>query len=94
MPSLDPDVADVAPAEPTLTPYDYEHLVTYLGMLDADQECADWRDVSRIVLHLDPDQDEGRARRAFESHLHRAMWMSGHGYRHLLRSGGWPSENR
>jgi hypothetical protein len=41
--------------------------VTYLRMLDADAEGADWRDVARIVLHLDPENEPDRARRAFES---------------------------
>jgi hypothetical protein len=71
-PPLDPNVADFAPAEAALTPYDHEHAITYLRMLDADAEGADWREVSRIVLHIDPDQDVGRARRAFDSHLARA----------------------
>jgi hypothetical protein len=91
-PPLDPNVADFAPAEPALTPYDHEHAITYLRMLDADAEGADWREVSRIVLHIDPDQDVGRARRAFDSHLARAKWMTRHGYRHLLRN-GWPQKN-
>ena len=69
MPPLDPDVADLAPAVPALTPYDQEHAITYLRMLDADAEGADWREVSRIVLHIDPDHDVQRARRAFDSHL-------------------------
>jgi hypothetical protein len=55
-----------------------------LRLLDADADSADWRDVSRIVLHIDPAD---RARRAFESHLSRARWMTEQGYRHLLRSG-------
>ena len=35
---LDPDVADTAPTDPALTPYDHEHLATYLRLLDADAE--------------------------------------------------------
>ena len=84
-PPLDPDVADVAPSAPTLTTYDQEHVVTYLRLLDADAEGADWREVARIVLHLDPDQEPDRARRTYDSHLTRAKWMTEHGYRHLLR---------
>jgi Uncharacterized conserved protein (DUF2285) len=91
MPPLDPDASDLAPAEPMLTPYDREHAITYMRMLDADAEGADWREVSRIVLHIDPDYDVQRARRAFDSHLARAKWMSREGYKHLLRY-GWPSE--
>jgi hypothetical protein len=84
-PPLDPDVADTAPSSVTLTVYDEEHIVTYLRMLDADAEGADWRDVARIVLHLDPDREPDRARKAFESHLSRAKWMSGHGYKQTPR---------
>ena len=86
-PPLDPDVADLAPAGSVLTAYDEEHIVTYLRMLDAEKDCADWREVSRIVLHINPGQDPDRAQRAFDSHLARAKWMTEHGYRHLLRGG-------
>jgi hypothetical protein len=71
MPPLNPNVADIAPTERALTPYDEEHTITYMRMLDADAEGADWREVARIALHLDPDQDTARARRAFESRLAR-----------------------
>ena len=86
-PPLDPDVANVAPTDPALTGYGQEHLVTYLRLLDADTEGADWREVARVVLHIDPDREPDRARYAFDSHLARAKWMTEHGYRHLLRSG-------
>jgi hypothetical protein len=48
-PPLDPDVADTAPSGSALTVYDEEHIITYLRLLDADAEGADWRDVARIV---------------------------------------------
>jgi hypothetical protein len=86
-PQLNPQVADVAPAGPALTAYDEEHIITYLRLLDAGNEGSDWRDVSRIVLRIDPDAEADRARLAFESHLSRAGWMTEQGYRHLLRSG-------
>jgi len=70
-PPLDPDVADTAPSDSVLTVYDEEHLITYLRLLDADAQGADWRAVARIVLHLDPEQESDRARRAFDSHLSR-----------------------
>jgi hypothetical protein len=84
---LDPDVADIAPSDSVLTAYDEVHLSTYLRLLDAAAEGADWREVARMVPHLDPEQDFDRARRAFDSHLSRAKWMTKHGYRHLLRGG-------
>jgi Uncharacterized conserved protein (DUF2285) len=86
-PPPDPDVADTAPSDSVLTVYDEQHVITYLRLLDADAVGADWRAVARIVLHLDPEHESDRARRAFESHLSRAKWMTKHGYRHLLRDG-------
>jgi hypothetical protein len=86
-PPLDPPVADQAPQAEVLTGYDQEHLVTYLRLLDADTEGADWTEVARIVLHIDPSQEPERARRVWQSHLARAKWLSEHGYRHLLEGG-------
>lgn len=48
---------------------------------DADAEDADWREVAQIVLHI--EREPRRARRAYESHLNRARWMTEHGYRHF-----------
>jgi len=84
-PPLDPPVADAAPDAETLTAYDQEHLVTYVRLLDADAEGADWTEVAHLVLHIDPSNEPARARRAWESHLARAKWMTKHGYRYLLR---------
>jgi hypothetical protein len=86
-PPPNPDVADEAPASEAVTVYDEEHIVTYWRLLDANAEKADWKEVARIVLHIDPDREPGRARRAWESHLARARWMTEPGYRHLLRGG-------
>ena len=72
-----PDAADTAPSDSVLTAYDEEHATTYLRLLDADAEGADWREVARVVLHLDPQHESDRAGRAFESHLTRAKWMTG-----------------
>jgi|SRR5262249_30561077 len=88
MPPLDPHCADAAPDGPALTAYDEEHAITYIRLLAADADGADWRDVARIVLHIDPDHDADRARRAYESHLARTKWISKHGYRLLLRQAG------
>jgi hypothetical protein len=74
-PPLDPDVDDSAPSGPLLTAYDMEHTIKYLRMLYADVEGADWREVARIVLHFDPEQDSERAHRAFDRHFARARWM-------------------
>ncbi|MCB1387017.1 MAG: DUF2285 domain-containing protein [Nitratireductor sp.] len=81
---LDPDVDDVAPSGNVVTPYDEQHSVTYYRLLDASRDGADWREVARIVLHRDPEGDEARTRRCWESHLARAQWLSGSGYRRIL----------
>lgn len=83
-PQLDPDVEDEAPSGSDITPYDEQHYVTYLRLLDASRDGADWREVARIVLHRDPVGDETRSRRCWESHLARAQWLAGSGYRRIL----------
>jgi hypothetical protein len=87
IPPLDPPVADMAPTEHILTSYDEQHVVTYLRLLDADEEGAPWQEVAKLVLHIDPLKEPVRARRAWQTHLARARWMTENGYRHLLRGG-------
>jgi len=60
---LDHDLADEAPQGPLVTWYDRDHVITYVRLLDAEKESADWRDASRIVLHVDPDREPDRAPR-------------------------------
>ncbi|SEF15821.1 Uncharacterized conserved protein [Rhizobiales bacterium GAS191] len=84
-PDPNPNVADLAPTDATITVYDESKAIVYLRLLDAEAEDADWREVARVVLHRDPDEDEARARRWYESHLARAQWMSEQGYQQLLR---------
>ena len=55
---LDPDVDDQAPDGPDITVYDEAHFVTYLRLLDAERDGADWTEVARIVLHRDPACEE------------------------------------
>lgn len=83
---VDPDVADVAPNETALTAYDEQHVVTYIRLLQAQGEGADWREVARIVLHIDPEREPDRARNAYQSHLARAKWVIEQG--RLLRGTG------
>ncbi len=81
---LDPDVDDAAPEGSDITSYDEQHYVTYLRLLDAKAEGADWTEVARVVLHRDPISDEAQTRRCWESHLARAQWLSRVGYRRIL----------
>lgn len=81
---LDPDVDDAAPTGDGITPYDEQHYVTYLRLLDAKAEGADWTEVARIVLHRDPVAERERTYRCWQSHLARAQWLSREGYRRIL----------
>jgi hypothetical protein len=72
--------ADEAPTSEVLTGYDQEHtLSTYLRILEAEADGADWTEVARAVL-----RQVERAWRAWESHLARSKWMTER-YPHLRR---------
>jgi hypothetical protein len=79
--------ADKALSDDTIIPYDNDHLLTYLRLLDADAEGTDWTEAARIVLGMDPEQEPERTRAAWESYLERAKWMTSHGYKDLIRGG-------
>lgn len=79
------DFLDAPPSEPSLTDYDRAHLRTYLRLLDAEADGADWREAVAVIFGLDVARDPDRARRLHDSHLDRARWMTEHGYRDLLR---------
>ena len=79
-------VDEAPPTSEHLTDYDRRHLKTYARLLDAAAEAADWREVARIVLGLDPAADPERCRRVHAAHLERARWMTHTGYRDLLHS--------
>jgi hypothetical protein len=84
---LIPAVDDDAPDATTLTGYDEEHLVTYLRLLDAEAGGAEWDEAALLVLHIDPVREPVRARRAWESHLARAKWLTAQGYGRVLCDG-------
>ncbi len=73
------------PQDKAVTSYDERHLVTYLRLLDADAEGADWREATAIIFGIDPELEPERAKAVHESHLARALWMTRSGYRHLLK---------
>ena len=75
---------DVAPTGDGITTYDERHFVTYLRLLDAKAEDAEWKEVAKIVLHRDPVAEELRSYRCWQSHLERAQWLSREGYKRIL----------
>ena len=80
------NVLDEAPSVDELTDYDRAHLITYLRLLDAEADKAPWQDAATIVLGFSPEDDETRVRRAYDTHLARAHWMTKKGHASLLRS--------
>lgn len=81
------DFLDEPPAEDRLTDYDRAHLATYLRLLDAQADAADWREAVEVIFGIDPKLDHDRALRVHTTHLARARWMTENGYRDLLRRG-------
>lgn len=75
---------DRPPQLDRVSPYDERHLASYIRLLDAAAEGADWREAVAIIFGLDPEKEPERARIVHDSHLARARWMTEKGYRHLL----------
>ena len=75
---------DCPPATERVNAYDERHLATYVRLLMAEEEGADWREVVQVLFGVEPAQEPERAKIVHDSHLARARWMSQTGYRHLL----------
>ena len=83
-PTKTTSIADVAPTDNHVVDYDRAHSIIYLRLLDAAKEGAAWEEVSKIVLGIDPAREPERAKRAYDTHLQRAKWMTTSGYRDFL----------
>ncbi len=81
-----PPFDDRPPQTDRVNAYDERHLATYIRLLDADAEGADWREAVSIIFGLDPAREPDRAKIVHDSHLARAHWMTETGYRYLLES--------
>jgi hypothetical protein len=79
-----PAFDDAPPLTERVNSYDERHFVTYLRLLDAAAENADWREVVSVVFGIDPSTNPEYAKAVHDSHLARAVWMTETGYRHLL----------
>ena len=80
-----PAFDDAPPPSATVSDYDKRHLVSYLRLLDAAEEGADWREAVSIIFGLDPAREPQRAKHVHDTHLARAQWMTKSGYKHLLQ---------
>ena len=75
---------DCPPQLERISPYDEMHLASYLRLLDAEAEGADWHEAVAVIFGIDPLQEPERAKRVYDNHLARARWITEQGYRHLL----------
>jgi hypothetical protein len=79
-----PPFDDRPPQTDRVNAYDERHLATYIRLLDADAEGANWREAVLIIFGIDPANDPERAKIVHDSHLARARWMTESGYQHLF----------
>ena len=77
---------ETVPWKDAITAYDRAHLTLYLKLLDAVRAGVLRDQISSDVMRLGASIDPEVARRVVDSHIDRAVWMSRHGYRHLLAS--------
>lgn len=73
------------PQGETVTSYDERHFITYIRLLDAEEDGADWREAVAIIFGIDPAAEPVRAKAVYDNHMARARWMTKSGYKHLLR---------
>ena len=87
MPATQVTIADSPPNDAAVTVYDREHFKLYMRLLDANDAGASLEEVSSLLLGIDARVEPKRARQVHDSHLSRARWMTGQGYRDLLKNG-------
>ena len=75
---------DAPPESDHPTDYDREHFATYLFLLDWPAGGGDRCDAIKYLVGSDAALDRDRARKIYDAHLGRAMWMTRTGYRLLL----------
>ncbi|PZU68696.1 DUF2285 domain-containing protein [Sphingobium sp.] len=80
---------DRAPSGAKLTDYDKAHIKLYMRLLDAAETGAHWTEVVATLFGVDPSIEPLRAKNIHDSHLARARWMTGAGYRQLLSPDHW-----
>lgn len=71
-PSAKSSFIDCPPQLDHLSPYDETHLASYLRILDAEAEGADWHEAVSIIFGIDPLSEPERAKQVYDSHLARA----------------------
>lgn len=79
-------LAQHPPNAPEPTGYDRAHLKTYLRLVDADRDGADWEEAARLVFGAGAARGRRDLREQHRAHLARARWLVNGGYLRLARA--------
>lgn len=66
---------ELAPTASTVTDEDRRLFPIYIQILDLDSAEKCWKEATRKLLEIDPDENVEMARNLYESYLVRAKWM-------------------
>jgi len=66
---------ELAPTASIVTAEDRRYFPIYIQLLDLDSAGKCWKETTRKLLEIDPDEDSEMARRLYDSYLARAKWM-------------------
>ena len=79
-----PFLLDAPPESDQLTEYDRAHFTTYLFLLDWSARGGDWRKAAEQIFDEEIAIALFRAKKAYDTHLARAQWMTHTGHRLLV----------
>jgi hypothetical protein len=63
------------PQPPKVSPYDMQHLYVFNWLLNAEYEGTPEAEMARVIFHIDPAKEPGRAQLVVRTHLDRAHWL-------------------
>ena len=72
-------IADEAPWSEELTLYDEAHFALYMRVLIAVREFMPEDQICSNILDIDAAKEPERAKKRFDSHLKRALWLTNEG---------------
>ena len=72
------------PQDEEVTSYDRQHLDIYLLLLNAEEQGTDWKVSYKKIFDDESENNLATPFIIYQSHLKRAQWMTGHGFKFLL----------
>jgi len=77
------EIADQVPWSDEFTPYDEAQFGVYMRVLTAVREFTSEHEICIRILGIDFTKEPERAKKCFDSHLKRALWLTNEGI-HLI----------